>query len=251
MSTIPKTRHIPKFLLAITAGNQVATTLPSSNLSDSQPLCTSGPRRVVSFDELKDVACGAGFTVSSAAALAGVCSSPHIQQAFWAAIEEECQRSRLTLSECLSQFKALSNHPIVCSKEKANNYDQYKLSTHSFNEYRTEQDITRLLEVDDDKNASGCASSPYEALSGTHHHETNHQDQAIGGDLGEPGPVDGEIKTISIVLMAAVCVLSLTFLSFVDKNLYSSAINSELVKTFTVLTAHWVPGSFSWKAAPH
>jgi hypothetical protein len=137
MSTIPKTRHIPKFLLAITAGNQVATTLPSSNLSDSQPLCTSGPRRVVSFDELKDVACGAGFTVSSAAALAGVCSSPHIQQAFWAAIEEECQRSRLTLSECLSQFKALSNHPIVCSKEKANNYDQYKLSTHSFNEYRT------------------------------------------------------------------------------------------------------------------
>jgi len=111
-------------------------------------------------------------------------------------------------------------------------FEHYKLKQHSFYEYRSEQDISAHLQVDEYETEEPRplpTAAPARAYSGS---RTNN----VGGHAGQPGPLEEETWLLSIVLMSATCLISLGLLLVTDQQLYAVALHSEVVKTVAALT---------------
>jgi hypothetical protein len=129
----------------------------------------------------------------------------------------------------------------ACSATSLRDYDHYKLKTHSFNEYRSEQDIASLLQVEEELNGSGHADDWRETSIGARSDVRSREDIHDGGrgHAGEPGAVDDESWMFSAVLFLAVTVVSLGFLYVGNKEVYRTALQSEMVKAAVALSQVW------------
>jgi len=126
----------------------------------------------------------------------------------------------------------------ACSATSLRDYDHYKLKTHSFNEYRSEQDIASLLQVEEDLNGSGRADDWRETSIGARSEVRSREDIQDGGrgHAGEPGAVDDESWMFSAVLFLAVTVVSLGFLYVGNREVYRTALQSEMVRAAVALS---------------
>jgi hypothetical protein len=234
-------------------------------------------------EQLDEVGQLVGFNPQVATTLAAICAYPPLQEAMREAVKASCARENLSLAEgamaitrgelvddvaeesglgglfekgkekeLLSSFYADDDEDDFDGSGSLRDYDHYKLKTHSFNEYRSEQDIACLLQVEEEVEVPGGADDWRETSLGARHdtrYEDIHGGAAGRGHAGEPGSMNDDSKWFGYLLVSATVLVSLGFLRVEHPNLFSIAIQSEFVKTIAALSAVYASGLRRWMVA--